>query len=85
MCTVARLHESLLTPAQHEIPYEVLLFRKHGHDDERVQVNPLAEHPEVVAAQQVHVDEHDELTARLEGRGEKRFKSLKKTRMRLPD
>lgn len=58
----------VLTPPQQIIPYEVLLLRKHSHDDERVQVDALAQHPEVVAAHQVHVDEHDDLTARLEGR-----------------
>jgi hypothetical protein len=31
----------------------VLLFSKHGHHDQRVQVDSLTQHPEVVTAKQV--------------------------------
>lgn len=44
----------------------MLLFCKHCHNNQSVQVDALAEHPEVVAAQQIEVDEHDQLTAYLE-------------------
>lgn len=54
-----------LTPAQQVVPDQVLLLGEHGHHDERVQVDPLAQHPEVVTAQQVEVDEHEQLTAGL--------------------
>jgi len=54
-----------LTPAQQVIPDEILFFRKHRHHDESVQVDALAQHPEVVAAQQVQVDEHEQLAAGL--------------------
>lgn len=46
----------------------MLFFCKHGHDDESVQVDSFAQHPEVVTAHQIHVDEHDDLTAHLEGK-----------------
>lgn len=64
------LHESLLTPSQQVIPHEVLLFCEHSHDDQRVQVDPLTKHPEVVTAQQVQVDERQQLAARLDGKKE---------------
>lgn len=55
-----------LTPAQQVIPHEMLLLGKHGHDDQRVQVDPLAEHPEVITAEQVQVCKVQQLTASLQ-------------------
>lgn len=65
---IPRRRRRLLTPAQQVIPHEMLLLRKHRHDDQSVQVDALAQHPEVVTAQQVQVDEHQQLTAGLQGR-----------------
>lgn len=45
---------------------QVLLLGEHGDHDERVQVDSLAEHPEVVAAQHVHVEEVQHLAADLQ-------------------
>lgn len=46
----------------------MLLLCKHGHHDQGVQVDALAQHPEVVAAHQVQLDEDEQLTAALQGR-----------------
>lgn len=56
-----------LTPAQDMVPQEALLLGEHGHHDERVQVHAFAEHPEVVAAHQVEVQELGDLAAHLGG------------------
>lgn len=53
------------TPAKKVIPHQVLLLCKHGHHDERVQVNAFTEHPEVVTAHQVEMDELRHFTAHL--------------------
>ena len=45
---------------------QVLLLCKHGHHDERVQVDAFTQHPEVIAAQHVHVEEVQHLTADLQ-------------------
>lgn len=55
------------TPAQQIIPHQVLLLSKHSHHDERVQVDALTQHPEVVTAKQVQVDKLGHFTARLLG------------------
>lgn len=62
--------EEWLTPTQHVVPHEVLLLGEHGHHDKRVQVDPLTQHPEVVASEEVQMDEHRHFTARL-GRKDK--------------
>lgn len=46
-----------LTPAQEVVPVKVLLLCEHSHHDKRVQVDAFTEHPEIVAAQHVHVEE----------------------------
>lgn len=51
-------------PAEEIVPHQVLLLSKHRHDDECVQINPLAQHPEVVTAKQVEVDELGNFAAR---------------------
>lgn len=56
-----------LTPAKKIIPDQVLLLSKHSHHDERVQVNAFTQHPEVVTAQKVKVDELGHFTAHLWG------------------
>lgn len=43
----------------------MLLLGEDGHDDQRVQINALAQHPEVVAAHDVHVNEGENLAAAL--------------------
>lgn len=45
---------------------QVLLLGEHGHHDERVQVDAFTQHPEVVAAQHVHVEEMQHFTAHLQ-------------------
>lgn len=50
----------------------MLFFCKHRHNNQSVQVDAFAKHPEVVAAQQIQVDEHEQLTACLDGGGEKK-------------
>ena len=52
------LLNSLLTPSKQIIPHEMLFFCKHRHNNQSVQVDAFAKHPEVVAAQQIQVDEH---------------------------
>lgn len=44
----------------------MLLLGEHRHHDQGVQVDSLAEHPEVVAAHGVHLDEGEQLAAGLE-------------------
>ena len=44
---------------------QVLLLCEHGHHDESVQVDPLTEHPEIVASQHVHVKEVQDFAPRL--------------------
>lgn len=53
------------TPAKKIIPHQMLLLCKHSHHDERVQVNAFTEHPEVVTAHQVEMDELRHFTAHL--------------------
>lgn len=48
---------------------QVLLLGEHGHHDERVQVDAFAQHPEIVAAQHVHVEEMQHFTADLRRAG----------------
>lgn len=48
---------------------QVLLLGEHGHHDERVQVDAFAQHPEIVAAQHVHVEEMQDFTAHLQRAG----------------
>lgn len=62
-----------LTPAQQVVPHEVLLLSEHGHHDQSVQVDALAQHPEVVAAKQVEVNKEGDLAA---GLSEKKFEEL---------
>lgn len=62
-----------LTPAQQVVPHEVLFLSKHGHHDQSVQVDALAQHPEVVAAKQVEVNEERDLAA---GLSEKQLEEL---------
>lgn len=45
---------------------QVLLLREHGHHDERVQVDAFTQHPEIVAAQHVHVEEMQHFAAHLQ-------------------
>ena len=47
---------------------QVLLLSEHGHHDEGVQVDALAQHPEVVATQHVHVEEVQHLASHLMGK-----------------
>lgn len=55
-----------LTPAEEVVPVQMLLLGEHGHHDERVQVDAFTQHPEVVAAQHVHVEEMQHFTAHLQ-------------------
>lgn len=64
-----------LTPAQKIIPVQMLLLGKYSHHNQCVQVNPLAEHPEIVTAQHVHVEEVQYLAANLRRGGEVRERS----------
>lgn len=45
----------------------MLLLGEHSHHDECVEVDALAEHPEIVATQHVHVEEVQDLAAHLRG------------------
>lgn len=56
---------SVRTPAEDVVPAQLLLAHKHGHDDERVQVDPLAQHPEVIGAWGVVHETRQDLTADL--------------------
>ena len=57
---------------------QVLLLSEHGHHDEGVQVDALAQHPEVVATQHVHVEEVQHLASHLMGkRQSEREKEIK--------
>lgn len=51
---------------------QVLLLGEHGHHDERVEVDAFAQHPEIVAAQHVHVEEMQDFTAHLQRGGSQR-------------
>lgn len=51
---------------------QVLLLGEHGHHDERVQVDAFTQHPEIVAAQHVHVEEMQHFTADLQRAGSER-------------
>lgn len=53
------------TPAEDVIPAQMLLSHEHGHDDERVQIDPLTQHPEIVGAGRVLHDTSQQLTADL--------------------
>lgn len=55
-----------LTPSQHVVPEELLLPHKDGHNDERVEVNAFAQHPEVVGGAGVLVEHRQHLAADLE-------------------
>lgn len=55
------------TPAKKIIPHQVLLLGKHGHHNECVQVNAFTEHPEVVTAHQVKMNELRHFAAHLGG------------------
>lgn len=65
-CMLMYLHASLLTPAEQVVPHEMLFLCKHCHYNQCVQVNALTQHPEVVTAQQIQIDERQQLTAFLE-------------------
>ena len=51
------MKQSRLTPAQEVVPVQMLLLCEHSHHDEGVQVDAFTQHPEVIAAQHVHVEE----------------------------
>lgn len=55
-----------LTPAQEVVPVQVLLLCKHSHHNESVQVYAFTEHPEIIAAQHVHVEKVQHFTANLQ-------------------
>lgn len=55
-----------LTPAQEVVPVQMLLLCKHSHHDKRVQVDAFTEHPKIIAAQHVHVEEVQHFTANLQ-------------------
>lgn len=55
-----------LTPSQHVVPEELLLPYKDGHNDERVEVNAFAQHPEVVGGAGVLVEHRQNLAAHLQ-------------------
>ena len=57
------------TPAQDVVGDQLLFSHKHGHDDEGVQVDALAKHPEVAGGEGVLDDHRQDLTADLQ-RGE---------------
>lgn len=57
-----------LTPSQHVVPKEVLLPDEDGHDDERVEVDALTQHPEVVGGGCVQRQHSQDLTAHLRRR-----------------
>ena len=44
----------------------MLLLCKHSDHDQGVEIDPLAQHPEVVASKEVQVDKLGHFTARLE-------------------
>lgn len=70
----SRAGRDRLTPAQKIIPVQMLLLCKYGHHNQRVQVNPLAEHPEIVTAQHVHMEEVQHLAANLQREKSERMK-----------
>lgn len=61
----------------------MLFFCKNRHNNQSVQVDTLTKHPEVVAAQQIQMDEHEQLTARLDGGKEKKKKQYETMRLFL--
>lgn len=63
------------TPSQKVVPVQMLLLGKHSHHNERVQIDALTKHPEVVTAQHVHVEEMQHLTAHLQ-EAQQTFKTL---------
>lgn len=54
-----------LTPSQHVVPEELLLPYEDRHDDERVEVDALTQHPEVVGRGGVLVEQRQHLAADL--------------------
>lgn len=56
---------------------QMLLLGEHGHHDERVEVDAFAQHPEIVAAQHVHVEEMQDFTAHLQRAGSQRDRSTR--------
>lgn len=54
----------------------MLFLGKHGHDNERVEVNSLTQHPEVVAPKQIEMEKLRNFTAGLKGRDFKKRKAL---------
>lgn len=64
-------NSSIHTPAQEVVPVQTLLFGKHCHHDQRVEINAFAEHPEVVAAQHVLMKELQHFAAYLLDKWEK--------------
>lgn len=64
--TGAAGHGSVRTPSQQIIPHEMLLLCEHSHNNQSVQVDSLAKHPEVVAAHQIEMNKHTDLAACLE-------------------
>ena len=59
-----------LTPAKKVIPHQALLLCEHSHHDKSVQVNAFTEHPKVVTAHQVKMDELGHFTTNLRGKKE---------------
>ena len=53
------------TPAQDVVGDQLLLANEHGHNDEGVQVDALAQHPEVAGGEGVLDDHRQDLTADL--------------------
>lgn len=53
------------TPAEKIIPHQVLFLCEHSHHNECVQVNAFTEHPKIVAAHQVKMNELRHFTAHL--------------------
>lgn len=54
-----------LTPSQDVVPEELLLPDKHGHYDERVEVDAFTQHPEVIGSRRVLRQHSQDLTAHL--------------------
>lgn len=66
--TKLRSPPARLTPSQHVVPEQMLLPDEDGHDDERVEVDALTQHPEVVGAGCVLRQHSQDLTDHLRGR-----------------
>lgn len=58
------------TPAKKVIPAQALLLCERSHDDESVKIDPLTEHPEIVASHHVLVKEVQNLATYLLERNE---------------